>query len=488
MIPLAQNPRVRILTEHWGQPGSHTLDYYLAHEGYRAAPKAFGMKSEEVVEEVKKSGLRGRGGAGFPAGVKWGFLPKNDKPRYLAVNADESEPGTFKDRYIMEYTPHQLIEGTIITSYALKVHKAFIYIRGEYVHPWRRLRQALDEAYARGYLGRNVWGSGYDLDIVLHRGAGAYICGEETALLESLEGKKGFPRLKPPFPATEGLFQCPTIINNVETLANVPWIATHGSEAYAALGVPGSTGTRLFCLSGHLNKPGVYEIEMGVPLLEVIEQLGGGVPGGRKLKAVIPGGSSTPVLTAEEAARAHLDYDSMTKLDTFLGSGGVIVMDETTCMVKALKNLLHFYSHESCGHRLAVQDPHQAGGRPGPREGPGPAVRRGRQHGGQDHLSAGRGRHHAHPQLPVQVRPGVPRAHRGQGLPLRRQPAGRQGPRRRVRARGRRPRRRTPAPPRHQRPPPRSRAGAAADDIQCVDRPPCRKSPSTAGRSRSRTA
>ncbi|MBV8061964.1 MAG: NADH-quinone oxidoreductase subunit NuoF [Nevskia sp.] len=338
-----------MLTEHWGEPQSYTLDFYRAHGGYRTAPRALQMKPEELVEEVKKSGLRGRGGAGFPTGVKWGFLPKNDKPRYLCVNADESEPGTFKDRAIMEKTPHQLLEGIIISAFALQSHKAFIYIRGEYVFPWRRLRQAIDEAYAQGYLGRDICGAGYDLDVVLHRGAGAYICGEETALLESLEGKKGFPRLKPPFPATHGLFQCPTIINNVETLANVPWIVANGSAAYAALGIPGSTGTRMFCLSGHVNRPGLFEIEMGMPLMTFIDELGGGVRGGRKLKAVVPGGSSTPVLSADDAARANLDYDSMTKLDTFLGSGGVIVMDETTCMVKALQNLLHFYAHESCG-------------------------------------------------------------------------------------------------------------------------------------------
>ncbi len=339
-----------ILTRNYARRDSHRLATYEAGGGYGALRKALARKPEEIVEEVKSSGLRGRGGAGFPTGMKWGFLPKGlDKPVYLCVNADESEPGTFKDREIMERDPHMMIEGTIISSYAIGCRHAYVYIRGEFWAAFVRLRDALDEAYRAGYVGKNVLGSGFDLEITIHRGAGAYICGEETALLESLEGKKGQPRLKPPFPAMVGLFGCPTIVNNVETLAVVPWVVDHGAAAYRAMGTEKSPGTKLFSVSGHVERPGNYEVPLGIPMMELIEKHAGGVRGGKKLKAVIPGGSSTPVLNAEECARATLDYESFASLGTFLGSGGVIVLDEDTCMVWALSIIEDFYAHESCG-------------------------------------------------------------------------------------------------------------------------------------------
>jgi len=281
--------------------------------------------------------------------VKWGFVPRNTgKPIYLCVNADESEPGTFKDRLIIEKDPHQLIEGTIISAYALDCHLAFIYIRGEFVTQALLMQKAIDEAYAKGYLGENVLGSGYDLQVVLHRGAGAYICGEETALLESLEGKRGHPRLKPPFPAVVGLYKCPTVINNVETLANVPHIINNGPEWYAAIGVERNAGTRLFGVSGHVKKPGVYELPMGVTLRELIFDHCGGMRNGRNLKAIVPGGSSVPILAADQVD-VRLDFDSVAKAGSMLGSAGVIVMDESTCMVKAVARITKFYAEESCG-------------------------------------------------------------------------------------------------------------------------------------------
>jgi NADH-quinone oxidoreductase subunit F len=332
------------------EPESHTLRVYEQRGGYAALRKALKTPPDLLVEEVKNSGLRGRGGAGFPTGTKWGFLPKGlAKPVYLCVNADESEPGTFKDREIMERDPHMMIEGTIISAYAIKCHTAYVYIRGEFYFPYERLRDALAEAYRAGYVGKNILGSGFDLEITIHRGAGAYICGEETALLESLEGKKGQPRLKPPFPAMVGLFGCPTIVNNVETIASVPWIVEHGANAYRAFGTEKSPGTKMFSVSGHVERPGNYEVPLGIPMMEFIDTYAGGVRGGKKLKAVIPGGSSTPVLTAEECARATLDYENLVSLGTFLGSGGIIVLDEDTCMVWALSILEDFYAHESCG-------------------------------------------------------------------------------------------------------------------------------------------
>jgi NADH-quinone oxidoreductase subunit F len=341
----------RMLSLHFDNTDSHLLATYEQEGGYRIFRKALQMQPEAVVEEVKKSGLRGRGGAGFPAGVKWGFIPKDtNRPIYLCINADESEPGTFKDRYIMERDPHMLLEGILITCWAIKSSDCYIYIRGEYESTRKVLQAAVDEAYEAGYLGADVTGSGWRCDVTIHKGAGAYICGEETGLLESLEGKKGYPRIKPPFPALVGLFQCPTIINNVETIAAVPWILEHGGEAYAAIGVGKSTGTKLFCMSGHIQRPGVYEAPLGIPFREMLHDYAGGMRrADRPLKAVIPGGSSVPVLTAAEAMEAKLDYESLAELGAMLGSAGVIVMEEGTCMVWALATLTRFYADESCG-------------------------------------------------------------------------------------------------------------------------------------------
>ncbi len=317
---------------------------------YQTAKKVFASsKPEEVIQAVTASNLRGLGGAGFPTGKKWQFLPKNSsRPVYLVINADEGEPGTCKDRYILERDPHQLIEGILISSFAINSHKCYIYIRGEYVRPFEKMQAAVDEAYAKNYLGKNIFGSGFNLDVVVHRGAGAYICGEETALLNSLEGGRGLPRLKPPFPAIVGLFGCPTIINNVETIACVPHIIKNGAEWFAALGIPGCGGTHLFSLSGHVEKPGVYELPMGISLKEIIYKNGGGILGGRQLKAVIPGGISAKILTAAEID-IKMDYDSLRNAGTMLGSAGIMVMDETTCMVKMLYYATKFFAHESCG-------------------------------------------------------------------------------------------------------------------------------------------
>ena len=341
---------MKILTKHIHVPNLTNIEVYESLGGYQALRKTLReFQPNEVIEILKKSGLRGRGGAGFPTGVKWGFVPKNTgKPIYLCVNADESEPGTFKDRLIIEKDPHQLLEGTIISAYALDCHRAFIYIRGEFFTGARVLEKSIAEAYAKGYLGKNLLGSGYDLELVLHRGAGAYICGEETALLESLEGKRGHPRLKPPFPAVVGLYKCPTVINNVETLANVPHIINNGAEWYASIGIERNTGTRLYAVSGHVNKPGVVESPMTITLRELIYDHCGGMRGGNKLKAVIPGGSSVPILTADQVD-VRMDYDSVAKAGSMLGSAGVVVMDETTCMVKAVRRITRFYAEESCG-------------------------------------------------------------------------------------------------------------------------------------------
>jgi len=340
----------RILSANFGKPDSHRLATYVAGGGYRTYPKALAMEPTQVIDEVKKSGLRGRGGAGFPAGMKWSFIPKTDKPKYLCVNADESEPGTFKDRYIMDLDPHLLIEGIIITCWAIGSQSAFIYIRGEYESTRRILQAAIDEAYAAGHLGENVGGKGWKLDVTVHKGAGAYICGEETGLLESLEGKRGYPRIKPPFPAVVGLFGCPTIVNNVETISAVPWILAHGGEAYARIGVGKSTGTKLWCVSGHVKKPGLYELPLGVPFETLLEDCCGGMRDpARPLKAVIPGGSSVPVLTAAEALASKLDYESLAAQGTMLGSAGCIVIEEGTCMVWTLAVIARFYADESCG-------------------------------------------------------------------------------------------------------------------------------------------
>lgn len=341
---------VKLLSAKFDIKNSHKLKTAKKHGAYGTLDKLFAMKSEDVIEEVKKSGLRGRGGAGFPAGVKWGFLPKNTgKPVYLAVNSDESEPATFKDRYILVKDPHMLIEGIIICSYAIGSHDTYIYIRGEYTTQVKVLQAAIDEAYAAGYLGEKIAGHDYRVDVTVHRGAGAYVCGEETALLESIEGKKGQPRSKPPFPAVAGLYGCPTIINNVQSIASLPWIIENGADAYKAYGTEKSPGTHLFGISGHVEKPGMYELPLGLPLLEVLEKVAGGVWKGRKLKGIIPGGSSTPVLLPEEAKTVTLDYESMAAHKTMFGSGGIVVLDETVDIVQLVKNLIDFYHHESCG-------------------------------------------------------------------------------------------------------------------------------------------
>jgi NADH-quinone oxidoreductase subunit F len=341
----------KILLRNIDVPDLHTLETYKGRGGYRSWQEVLqNIKPEQLIELVKASGLRGRGGAGFPTGMKWSFVPKdNPKPKYLVCNADESEPGTFKDRLLIEKDPHAIVEGTLIAAYAIQSHTAFIYIRGELVFGATRLERAVEEAYQAGYIGKNILGSGYDLDLIVHRGAGAYICGEETALLSSLEGSRGWPKVKPPFPATHGLFGCPTVVNNVETLAALPWIITHGPTAYAAMGTEKSKGTKLFSVSGHIAKPGVYEVEMGYPFKRFLDEDCGGVPNGKKLKGVIPGGGSMPVLRPEEIEKVNLDYESVQAAGSFLGSGGVIVMDETTCMVRAAWNLARFFAHESCG-------------------------------------------------------------------------------------------------------------------------------------------
>jgi NADH-quinone oxidoreductase subunit F len=342
----------RILTRNVDKEGSHTLAVYEAGGGYRALRSALRDASpDKVMDEVKKSGLRGRGGAGFPTGLKWSFMPKDTaKPKYLICNADESEPGTFKDRVLLEKDPHLVLEGCLLSAYAMGASAAFLYIRGEYVYASRILEKAIDDAYAKGYAGRNVLGSGYDCDLVLHVGAGAYICGEETSLMSSLEGNRGYPRLKPPFPAQAGLWGCPTTINNVETLANVPFIVERGADWFLGIGKPPkNTGPKLYALSGHVKRPGVYEAPMGLPLRELIYDLGGGMLlDDRPLKAVIPGGSSVPVLTADECD-VDLDFDSLAAKGSMLGSAGVIVMDSGTCMVKAIERVAHFYAHETCG-------------------------------------------------------------------------------------------------------------------------------------------
>jgi NADH-quinone oxidoreductase subunit F len=316
--------------------------------GYASLRKALGMDPGDVVGQVDASGLRGRGGAGFPTGRKASFLPKDKKPAYLCVNADESEPGTFKDREIMLRNPHALLEGILIMSYAIGAASAFIYIRGEYRTEFEVLRRALEEARSRGYVGLNILGSGYNATVVLHRGAGAYICGEETALLSSLEGERGQPRSKPPFPAVAGLYAAPTLVNNVETLASVPFILEMGAEAYAALGTERSKGTRVFSLSGNVRRPGNYELPLTSTLRELIEGCGGGAPDGRTIKAIIPGGSSTPILLPDQLDTG-IDYESIAAAGSMAGSGAIVVIDDRTCMVQLALRVAEFYRHESCG-------------------------------------------------------------------------------------------------------------------------------------------
>lgn len=329
---------------------SHRLLAYRSRGGYRALEKALqGMEPAAVEAEVKASGLRGRGGAGFPTGMKWSFVDRKSPVVYLCCNADEGEPGTFKDRWIFEEASHQLIEGVLLAAYALGVRHAFIYIRGEFDLPYRRLCEALAEARRSGLVGERILGTPFSCDIIVHRGAGAYVCGEESSLLTSLEGFKGYPRNKPPFPAVKGLYQAPTVINNVETLATIPWIIANGGAAYAAIGAEKNSGTRLFGISGHVNKPGLYEHPTGYPLKRIIFDDAGGVRGGKELKAVIPGGSSTPILTPAEIEGITLDAESVQAAGSMLGSGGIIVIAEGTCMVRLLRVLTRFYRHESCG-------------------------------------------------------------------------------------------------------------------------------------------
>ncbi|HLG19224.1 MAG TPA: NADH-quinone oxidoreductase subunit NuoF [Bdellovibrionota bacterium] len=339
----------KIVSKNFDRPECFKLSVYEGAGGYEGLRKALKMKPAEVTELVKASGLRGRGGAGFSAGMKWGFIPENSgKPTYLCVNADEGEPGTFKDREILLRDPHLLIEGIVIAAYAIECHTAYVYVRGEFIKESKRLQSALNEARAKKYFGKNILGSGYDLEIHVHMGAGAYICGEETALIESIEGKRGLPRLKPPFPAVEGLFRCPTIVNNVETLANLPDILLKGVQWYRQWGTEKAPGMRLFAVSGHVQKPGVYELPINVPLMKLITQHAGGLRPGRRLKAVIPGGASSAVLRADECD-VTMDFESLAGKGTMAGSGAVIVMDDTTCMVKALRVLAQFFAHESCG-------------------------------------------------------------------------------------------------------------------------------------------
>jgi NADH-quinone oxidoreductase subunit F len=352
----------QILLENINTPGIETLGVYRELGGYKALEKALKMQPGEVVEEVKKSGLRGRGGAGFPTGMKWGFIAKPEGvPRHLVCNADESEPGTFKDRFLMEKKPHIHVEGMILSSYALGANTSYIYIRGELMYVYHILEKAIQDAYDAGYLGKNILGSGFDLDLYVHCGAGAYICGEETALIESLEGKRGNPRIKPPFPAVQGVWARPTVVNNVETIAATVPIINMGGEEYAKIGVGKSTGTKLISACGHINKPGVYEIELGLPCEEFLfsDKYCGGIKNGKKLKAVVAGGSSVPILPGElflTTAKGEprlMSYESLSDggfaTGTMLGSGGFIVMDETTSIVKNLWNFTRFYHHESCG-------------------------------------------------------------------------------------------------------------------------------------------
>lgn len=347
--PFTHPSEVRMMSEHFGDPAARTLKGWEERGGYKALRKALGMSRADIVNEVKTSGLRGRGGAGFPTGVKWSFMPQyTGKPHYLLCNADESEPGTFKDRELMRWTPHQVIEGCLIGAYAINASHAYIYIRGEFFETTQILARAIEEAYEAGYAGKDVMGSGITLDITLHVGAGAYICGEETGLMNSLEGRRGEPRLKPPFPAVSGAFGQPSTINNVETLCSVPHIVLNGGEWYRQWGTEKSPGTKLFCVSGHVERPGNYEVPLGFNFKEFIYDVCGGIPGGRTLKAVIPGGSSVPIMTADEID-VGMDYESFAEVGTMLGAGSVIVMDDTTDIVKQVRRMVDFYAHESCG-------------------------------------------------------------------------------------------------------------------------------------------
>jgi NADH-quinone oxidoreductase subunit F len=341
----------RILTRWLDIPELRRLEVYESHGGYRALRKAlFDMTPEQIINEVKASNLRGRGGAAFPTGTKWSFIPRDSKkPVYVCCNADESEPGTFANRYELENDPHGVLEGILIACKAVGAHTAYVYLRGEFAVQKAVFEGAMAEARAKGYIGPDVMGSGFGIEVYTHRGAGAYICGEETGLLESLEGKRAYPRNRPPFPAIQGAFGCPTVVNNVETLHNVPHIINRGADWYKSIGPEKSPGPKLFCLSGHLNKPGLYELPMGFPLRDLIYDIGGGILDGRNLKGVIPGGSSFPIFTADEAVKVNMDFDSVRAAGSLMGTAGVIVIHDDTCMVDALRTIAHFYHHESCG-------------------------------------------------------------------------------------------------------------------------------------------
>jgi NADH-quinone oxidoreductase subunit F len=338
-----------VLTRNIHRPGSEKITTYMEHGGYQATRLALNKSPDELIQMVKASGLRGRGGAGFPAGIKWGFMPKGtDIPKVVAVNTDEGEPGTFKDREIVEQDPHQVIEGVVIAAYAVGASRAYVYIRGEFFLGVKRWIKAIADAYEYGYLGENILGSGLNLDMSVHRGAGAYICGEETAMLESLEGKPGNPRTKPPYPAQIGLFGLPTLVHNIETLACVPHIIERGPEWFASIGTAESKGPKIFSISGHVNRPGNYELPMGISLREIIYEFAGGIRNGNQLKAVIPGGASTPMLRAEQID-VPMAFETLKEVGSELGTGAIIVMDETTCMVEAARRLSKFFAHESCG-------------------------------------------------------------------------------------------------------------------------------------------
>ena len=338
-----------ILLRRTTLPRSDSIDVYLANGGYRALEKALHeLKPQDLIDLVKKSGLRGRGGAGFPAGLKWGFMPKENVQKYLCVNTDEGEPGTFKDRVLVEKDPHSVIEGVIIAAYAVGVTRAFVYIRGEFFLGVKSWIKAIADAYQRGYLGKNILGSDFSLDLTVHRGAGAYICGEETAMIDSLEGRRGEPRLKPPYPAQVGYLGKPTLVHNVETLANVPHIVLHGAEWYASIGTERSTGPKIFCVSGDVFRRGVYELPLGTPLREVIYDHAGGVPNNKRIKAIIPGGASTPFLTTEHLD-VPMDFESLAAAGSALGTGAIVVINEDTCMVDVARRTARFFAHESCG-------------------------------------------------------------------------------------------------------------------------------------------
>ncbi len=348
--PYTHPKETPMLSKGWGDPRTRTLEGWKAMGGYEALEKALKMDRGEVIEEVKASGLRGRGGAGFPTGVKWSFMPKEKKgPHYLCCNADESEPGTFKDRELLRWTPHQLIEGCLIGAYAIQAEHVYIYCRGEFFEAVQVLSKALEEAYAAGLVGENILGTGVNIDVTVHAGAGAYICGEETALMNSLEGRRGLPRVKPPFPAAVGAFGQPTTINNVETLCAVPHIIRNGGAWYRGFGTEKSPGTKLFCVSGHVVRPGNYELPLGFPLEELIYDVCGGFRPGRSLKAVIPGGSSVPIMDASDCQGCTLDYEGVAEKGSMLGCASVIIMDDSTNIVKQVRRMVDFYAHESCG-------------------------------------------------------------------------------------------------------------------------------------------